>query len=55
MKSSEVRRTLQINRLTLIKYVKEDIIKEDIMANGRYNYDKDSEFVALLFNETIFK
>jgi predicted site-specific integrase-resolvase len=51
MKSKEVLELLQITRPTLTKYVKEDLIKVNILPNGRYDYDKDS--VYKLFNKGI--
>jgi len=51
MKSKEVLELLQITRPTLTKYVKEDLIKVNILPNGRYDYDKDS--VYKLFNNGI--
>jgi len=51
MKSKEVLELLQITRPTLTKYVKEGLIKVNILPNGRYDYDKDS--VYKLFNKGI--
>lgn len=51
MKSSEVLELLQITRPTLTKYVKEELIKVNVLPNGRYNYDKDS--VYKLFNKGV--
>ena len=38
---------LQITRPTLIKYVKEGMIKTTTLSNGRYDYDKDSIYKLL--------
>lgn len=51
MKSKEVLELLQITRPTLTKYVKENLIKVNILPNGRYDYDKDS--VYKLFNKGV--
>jgi putative resolvase len=51
MKSKEVLELLQITRPTLAKYVKEGLIKVNILPNGRYDYDKDS--VYKLFNKGV--
>lgn len=51
MKSKEVLELLQITRPTLTKYVKEGLIKVNILPNGRYDYDKDS--VYKLFNKGV--
>lgn len=51
MKSKEVLELLQITRPTLTKYVKEGLIKINILPNGRYDYDKDS--VYKLFNKGV--
>lgn len=51
MKSKEVLELLQITRPTITKYVKEGLIKVNILPNGRYNYDKDS--VYKLFNKGV--
>lgn len=51
MKSKEVLELLQITRPTLTKYVKNGIIKVNVMTNGRYDYDKDS--VYRLFNKGV--
>lgn len=48
MKSKEVLELLQITRPTLTKYVKEGLIKVNILPNGRYNYDKDSVYKLFL-------
>ncbi|MFU0823517.1 MAG: IS607 family transposase [Clostridium sp.] len=42
---------MQITRPTLTKYVKEGLIKVNILPNGRYDYDKDS--VYKLFNKGV--
>ncbi|WP_415874665.1 IS607 family transposase [Clostridium sp.] len=49
--SEEVLELLQITRPTLTKYVKEGLIKVNILPNGRYDYDKDS--VYKLFNKGV--
>ena len=42
MKAKEALEILGVTRPTLTKYVKEGVIKVDIMPNGRYNYhDED--------------
>lgn len=51
IKAKEVLELLQISRPTLTKYVKEGIIKVNILPNGRYDYDKDS--VYKLFNKGV--
>ena len=51
MKAKEVLELLQITRPTLTKYVKEGLIKVNILPNGRYDYDKDS--VYKLFNKGV--
>lgn len=51
MKSKEVLELLQITRPTLTKYVKEGIIKIEVLPNGRYDYDKES--VYKLFNKGV--
>ena len=51
MKSKEVLELLQITRSTLTKYVKEGIIKIEVLPNGRYDYDKES--VYKLFNKGV--
>jgi len=51
MKSKEVLEVLQITRPTLTKYVREGLIKVNILPNGRYDYDKDS--VYKLFNKGV--
>jgi len=51
IKSKEVLELLQITRPTLTKYVKEGLIKVNILPNGRYDYDKDS--VYKLFNKGV--
>ena len=48
MKSKEVLELLQITRPTLTKYVKEGLIKVNILPNGRYDYDKDSVYKLFL-------
>ncbi|MGB9763630.1 MAG: IS607 family transposase [Minisyncoccia bacterium] len=50
-KSKEVLELLQITRPTLTKYVKEGLIKVNILPNGRYDYDKES--VYKLFNRGV--
>lgn len=47
MKANEVLRTLRITRPTLSRYVKDGIIKINILASGRYDYDKESVFAFL--------
>ncbi|WP_188619061.1 MerR family transcriptional regulator, partial [Anoxybacteroides voinovskiense] len=44
MKAKEVLELLQLSRPTLTKYVKEGVIKVNILPNGRYDYDKDSVY-----------
>ena len=51
MKSKEILELLQITRPTLTKYVKEGIIKIEVLPNGRYDYDK--EYVYKLFNKGV--
>ena len=51
MKSKEVLELLQITRSTLTKYVKEGIIKIEVLPNGGYDYDKES--VYKLFNKGV--
>lgn len=51
MKSKEVLELLQVTRPTLTKYVKEGIIKIEVLPNGRYDYDKES--VYKLFNKGV--
>jgi len=51
IKSKEVLELLQITRPTLTKYVKEGLIKVNILPNGRYDYDKDS--VYKLYNKGV--
>lgn len=51
MKSKEVLELLQITRPTLTKYVKEGIIKIEVLPNGGYDYDKES--VYKLFNKGV--
>ena len=42
MKANEVLEILQISRPTLSKYVREGVIKVNVLPNGRYNYcDED--------------
>ncbi len=50
-KSKEVLELLQITRSTLTKYVKEGIIKIEVLPNGGYDYDKES--VYKLFNKGV--
>ena len=38
---------LKISRQTLTKYVKEGIIKTELLPNGRYAYDTDSVYAFL--------
>ena len=38
MKAKEALEILGVTRPTLTKYVKEGVIKVDVMPNGRYNY-----------------
>lgn len=39
MKAAEVLRLLKVTRPTLSKYVKENIIRTEVMPNGHYNYN----------------
>ena len=47
MKAKEVLNLLKITRQTLTKYVKEGIIKVDVLPNGRYEYDEESVYAFL--------
>lgn len=47
MKAKEVLRLLRISRQTLTKYVKDGIIKVEILPNGRYEYDEKSVYAFL--------
>ena len=47
MKAKEVLNLLRITRQTLTKYVKEGIIKVDVLPNGRYEYDEESVYAFL--------
>lgn len=42
MKAQEVLGILRISRASLTKYVKTGLIRTNIMANGRYDYDRES-------------
>ena len=42
MKASEVMNVLHISRPSLHNYLKSGLLKANIMANGRYDYDRDS-------------
>lgn len=44
MKAKEVLKILQISRVTLTKYVKEQIVKVRVLPNGRYDYDEESVY-----------
>jgi hypothetical protein len=44
MKSREVLKNIGISRGTLVKYVKEGIIKTDAKINGQYVYNDESVF-----------
>lgn len=47
MKAKEVLNLLRITRQTLTKYVKEGIIKVDVLPNGRYEYNEESVYAFL--------
>ena len=47
MQAKEVLSLLKISRQTLTKYVKEGIIKTELLSNGRYDYDTDSVYAFL--------
>lgn len=47
MKANEVLRVLRITRPTLSKYVREGIIKKEVLPSGRYDYDADSVYAFL--------
>ena len=47
MTAKEVLRILQITRVTLTKYVKENKLKVTVKGNGRYDYDADSVYKML--------
>ena len=47
MKAKEVLNLLRITRQTFTKYVKEGIIKVDVLPNGRYEYDEESVYAFL--------
>ncbi|MDE5753573.1 MAG: IS607 family transposase [Oscillospiraceae bacterium] len=47
MKSKEVLNVLKITRQTLTKYVKNGLIKVEILPNGRYEYDEESVYAFL--------
>ena len=47
MKANEVLKLLRISRQTLTKYVKNGIIKVELLPNGRYEYDENSVYLFL--------
>lgn len=47
MKANEVLKLLRISRQTLTKYVKDGIIKVELLPNGRYDYDENSVYLFL--------
>lgn len=47
MKANEVLKLLRISRQTLTKYVKDGIIKVELLPNGRYEYDENSVYLFL--------
>lgn len=47
IKAKEVLNLLKITKQTLTKYVKEGIIKVDVLPNGRYEYDEESVYAFL--------
>lgn len=47
MKAKEVLDLLRITRPTLTKYVKEGIVKVQLLPNGRYEYDTESVYSFL--------
>ena len=47
MTAKEVLRILQITRVTLTQYVKENKLKVTVKGNGRYDYDADSVYKML--------
>ena len=47
MKAKEVLNVLKITRQTLTKYVKNGLIKTEILLNGRYEYDEESVYAFL--------
>ena len=47
MKAKEVLKLLRISRQTLTKYVKDGIIKVEVLPNGRYEYDENSVYLFL--------
>ena len=47
MQAKEVLSLLKISRQTLTKYVKDGIIKTELLPNGRYDYDTDSVYAFL--------
>ena len=47
MKAKEVLNLLRITRQTLTNYVKNGIIKVEILKNGRYDYDNQSVYSFL--------
>lgn len=51
MKSKEVLELLQITRPTLTKYVKNGLIKINVLPNGRYDYNQES--IYKIFNKGI--
>lgn len=51
MKAKEVLELIHITRPTLTKYVKNGLIKINILPNGRYDYDKES--IYKIFNKGI--
>ena len=47
IQAKEVLNLLEISKQTLTKYVKEGIIKTELLPNGRYAYDTDSVYAFL--------
>ena len=44
MKAEDVLSLLRITRPTLMKYVKDGVIKVKTLPNGRYEYDEESVY-----------
>ena len=47
MKAKDVLSVLRITRPTLTRYVKDEIIKVNVLPNGRYDYDEESVYSFL--------
>ena len=47
MKAKDVLSVLRITRPTLTRYVKDEIIKVNVLPNGRYDYDEESIYKFL--------